>query len=696
MSGRLWACDWLCLVLLASAAPRSSLAVTRWVDGTLASATCSTYDPGTRACGSGTAEAFRTLAAATSAAVQGDEVVLRAGSYADPLAPTTSGAAGSPIVFRAQTGETVNLTSSASPAAIQLDGVSYIELEGLRLDGVRWLEATDCHHITVRGCTFLNTPASGTTGNIRFISSDYNRIVDNTVSNGNDNLLLIDSEHNLVAGNTVSEGAHSILSIRCSDFNIIRDNTFANTIQKTVEIYDCGADTSAVPNAFDSTTHNLFEGNRFTEASAYYSTSGGNGIQYAGQDGIVRRNVFYATNVGLAMQVYDDEALYNRRNRVYHNVFYDNDCAGISISDGGVDNVFKNNILYQNRGWGTDGTDDCTGDGPGQLVYGTPLSGILFTRNDLFDTQAGEAVFHEAFGDGDTLAAFEAQYGTQFFGNLEVEPGFTAAAAHEFTLATGSLMIDAGIFLTETVAAGSGTTMQVADARFFTDGFDIDGEPGDEIQLDGTTATAVVLAVDYASNILTLDHALNWTAAQGVSLRFRGLAPDLGAFEAGPPECQDTLDNDGDGDTDFPADSGCTAADDADESDCGDGVCEGGETCSSCTADCGACPACADGDGDGWGDPAAAACPHPERDCDDASAAVHPGATELCADSVDNDCDGAIDRADVDACPADTPRGALRSGCSCGGGGNLGVAIASAVLVVVSRRRRRGRAPLCG
>ncbi|MEC8425048.1 MAG: MopE-related protein, partial [Myxococcota bacterium] len=63
-----------------------------------------------------------------------------------------------------------------------------------------------------------------------------------------------------------------------------------------------------------------------------------------------------------------------------------------------------------------------------------------------------------------------------------------------------------------------------------------------------------------------------------------------------------------------------------------------------------------DGDGDGYGDPAAGAwaCTQPsgsvtdDTDCDDTSAAIHPGAPEVCNGGVDDDCDGYADDADVD------------------------------------------------
>lgn len=59
------------------------------------------------------------------------------------------------------------------------------------------------------------------------------------------------------------------------------------------------------------------------------------------------------------------------------------------------------------------------------------------------------------------------------------------------------------------------------------------------------------------------------------------------------PECSDKIDNDGDGLVDL-ADSGCSGRKDTDESNCGDGVCEGGETYGSCPSDCPPPDSCSD------------------------------------------------------------------------------------------------------
>ncbi|MCK5487680.1 MAG: hypothetical protein KAI86_15790, partial [Desulfobacterales bacterium] len=57
------------------------------------------------------------------------------------------------------------------------------------------------------------------------------------------------------------------------------------------------------------------------------------------------------------------------------------------------------------------------------------------------------------------------------------------------------------------------------------------------------------------------------------------------------PECDNGIDDDGDGQIDYPNDPGCDSLEDDDEYNvfCGDGVCNGDETCSTCPRDCGSC-----------------------------------------------------------------------------------------------------------
>jgi len=62
-----------------------------------------------------------------------------------------------------------------------------------------------------------------------------------------------------------------------------------------------------------------------------------------------------------------------------------------------------------------------------------------------------------------------------------------------------------------------------------------------------------------------------------------------------------------------------------------------------------------DADNDGFGNPAVstAAATQPagyvatNTDCDDANAMVHPGVTENCANTIDDDCDGVVDEGDL-------------------------------------------------
>jgi hypothetical protein len=94
---------------------------------------------------------------------------------------------------------------------------------------------------------------------------------------------------------------------------------------------------------------------------------------------------------------------------------------------------------------------------------------------------------------------------------------------------------------------------------------------------------------------------------------------------------------------------------------------------------------CADNDEDGH---ASAACGG--DDCNDSDAAILPGATEVCDDNIDNDCDGKVDTAD-ESCPDALITGGCRLVASSNGViQTVGIWAIVLVIGMLCRMRRRG------
>jgi Putative metal-binding motif len=97
---------------------------------------------------------------------------------------------------------------------------------------------------------------------------------------------------------------------------------------------------------------------------------------------------------------------------------------------------------------------------------------------------------------------------------------------------------------------------------------------------------------------------------------------------------------------------------------------------------------CVDGDNDGYGFPGSAECPSGSAtDCDDNNSNINPGATEICGDNADNDCNGLAD-CDDPAC--------VDAGCIPAASGwgllILGIGLLATGTVVFSRTRRASTA----
>jgi hypothetical protein len=163
--------------------------------------------------------------------------------------------------------------------------------------------------------------------------------------------------------------------------------------------------------------------------------------------------------------------------------------SAASTSTRYFDNIVTNNILYKNL--------SCSG-GTSQISIGNPEA-IIAVSNAV----------------------------------VTMPPQFVDETSRDFRLTAGSPMIDQGTFLTRTVGSGSGTQLRVEDTGYFFDGYQVAGEVGDIIQLEGQSATARIVSLDDATGTVTLDRPLTWGDGQRISLRFTATRPDAGAFEYG-------------------------------------------------------------------------------------------------------------------------------------------------------------------
>lgn len=523
-----------------------------YVDSRLRGST-TTYDPATRSAAGGAAKAYGALQEAASNAGPGTTVILRGGVYAEPLVPGRSGEPRRPVTFKGYPGETAAISGVSLEPAIDISGRSYVVIEGLTVTEVRrWMYAVRSHHDVIGNNVFtraLDKGGSSKSG-LFFQEAEYNTIVGNTLEDGpQDHLSLIKSDHNLVEGNTLRKAKHTLWTIKCGSFNIVRNNSFHNELEKIGEVFDCdhvGFDHEIT--LVDATKHNLIERNVF----AYTPSSGDHspfaGIQYSAQRGIVRRNVFYeTTGPALQMALYEREATRNNDNRIYNNVFQKTRFAGVQIAAasprGLSGNVFKNNVLVRSSFQRNDRRwrwyAELEGKAVQVMIAG--LEGFFFESNDILGARPGD-LYVIAHGRRESssnpapqpLAWWEGAHPELFAGNLEVEPLFVDEPRHDFHLLPESPLIDAGAYLTTAVGSGHGTQLRVQDAGYFSDGLGIPGEPGDVIRLAGQSQTARIERVDYSANVLVLSEAVSWVDRQGVALDYAGEGPDLGAFEHRP------------------------------------------------------------------------------------------------------------------------------------------------------------------
>jgi len=564
-------CFFMLAFLCSFTLPQLAAAKTIYIDGQLSTDCQGTYSIANRSCFGADGNAYRTFSAAANAAQAGDTVLIRSGTYNQRLSPNHSGSPGQFISFKNYNDELVAIAGPTLYPAINLTGKSYIAVDGLTVDNVRvYVDASGAENTIIKNCIFVNYAQSGSFGMIRYFNgAKNNKFINNTVSgivpfsDYNDLLIIKNATHNLIQGNSFDTGTHTILAVRCGSYNIIRNNYFTSDKNKAMEIYDCCE--AALDNSIP-TKHNLVEGNIFAKTTPDGDSSPEAGIQFAGQHCILRKNIFYNNLGGINFALYSGtncampgnfEAYRNFENKAYNNVFYSNHHGGILTGAATAaeakfyNNIIKNNVFLANdfqmeagNDWKPSWWINYLNGKPIQFKPGR-LDGFVFENNDVVAPLGMENWVIVAGGSSPlvnlptgsgNLQWWETNYPAAYQSNFSVLPLFVDETVHNFTLQAGSPLIDKGAFLTKASNSGSGTIMQVDDAGFFYDGYGIEGEIADEIQLEGQEEKARILNIDYATNTMTLNRELDWVAGQGVSLAYSGAAPDIGAYEYVPPQ----------------------------------------------------------------------------------------------------------------------------------------------------------------
>lgn len=481
---------------------------------------------------------WRTLGKANSEVQPGDTVCIREGTYRETIRPGTSGTQGNYITYVPYNNEEVTITDVADGA--DLKDRSYIVIDGLRIVNVdgNWIDmGGNSSYNIIQNCHMEEALAWG--GIYIKYESHYNKILNNTVIGrvGPDDLIYLKNgpSHNVIEGNDCRYGAHVSINVHTdSMYNVVRNNRIWNPWHTSVNcfrncdptliegniILDSGEDAANIPIGLEG------DGDRQGTRECHRRYH--NGIELASSDCIIRNNVL-VNNGMMGMDTYPDSGLYSYNNRIYNNTFTKNYDAFYSESGNPVyGHYIKNNIFYDNYEYEIR-----------QHISTTPgENDNYFVSNSI----NGSSIYINHMGGVRSLSYLQSTYGAFFHGNQEEDPLFVNPGSVNdqdnssfdpewLHLRSTSPMINAGAFLTTTTSSGSGTSIVVADASYFFDGWGIPGEQGDLIQLQGQTETARIVSIDYDNDRITVDRSLSWSADQGVSLPYRGSAPDIGAFE---------------------------------------------------------------------------------------------------------------------------------------------------------------------
>ena len=479
----------------------------------------------------------------------GSIVRFRAGqSFGPELLVAQSGSPGNRVTYTSYgTGRKPRLRG------VNAAGKSHLTISGLSLSSATTVvNLSGASNVTVQQCRIASSATTWAPAITIENGAHHNRILDNSITQSegkNDTINLRgNADRNLIEGNTIRiSGIHCAIALEghtgggSADYNIIRNN---------VLIAQNGGGALIALQA--NSNHNLVEGNILSGDSSMSDHCGTNAharhqgmFKVVSMNNIVRNNIIKnypcKDSLGLDMSAYNADGFSNiaSGNHVYHNVITGILVGGTPLflgenGTGGksIDNVFKNNIIYNNGGnWYQTRRD---GSWPRasrsqqmKVQVSLNVRDNLFVNNIFFKSDEKRILWlNDAFY---TVEQVQSWNGRLFQGNLQIDPLLDTKTQRPLK---DSPVTDAAAPLTTvTSASGSGDRIAVEDPYYFSDGFGV--APGDTVQVGKEVVE--IKEVDYASRTLTLARSISWRGGAPVTLPYLGKGPDIGAFEAGAP-----------------------------------------------------------------------------------------------------------------------------------------------------------------
>jgi hypothetical protein len=260
---------------------------------------------------------WRTLQYAAGRVAPGDTVTVKPGSYAG-FYLETSGTAAAPIRFVGQPGAIINAANPVTPDGINLEGASYVVVEGFQIRNVTraGIRAVLCDHVTIRK---NKADQNGRWG----------------IFTGHcDDLLIEDNE------TSRSTNEHGIYVSNSGDRPVVRRNVvWGNRLCGIQLNADGGEGGDGV------ISQALLEGNIIFDNGA----GGGAAINFDGvQSSVVRNNLLHGNLANGIALFRIDGSQSSRNNKILGNtiVMPGPNRWALRIVDGSTGNVVLNNVLY--------------------------------------------------------------------------------------------------------------------------------------------------------------------------------------------------------------------------------------------------------------------------------------------------------------------------------------------------------------